>query len=1545
MKKLSFVIILSMLLVLSTVAMASATCSISITSPVGGENWSGIHDITWSHSGDSCSATTIQSIIYSLDSGSTWNDTSYVGSSLYADDDSWSWSTSEIIDSTNVRIRITSNGGSSSESLSDFTVDNTPSSISISDDSSSSWVNSDTISVSVTDATSGVKETKWILRTNSTCDSTIDSDLNSSSHLGTSMTADDDSIYQNKYICFRTEDNAGNYNYSVSSQITKLDTTKPTIDAGSDETKKASFSKTATISDSASGVNTSSYQWTQVSGHGTITFGSANALTTTISADTDGTYVVQFQAKDNAGNTEKDNFTLIWDASQPTISFTDDVENGWVTSEDVTVNASFDVSGKDVFKYAFILDTASCNSSVTFSTDINDGDTISILDNSTNGHDICFYLKDLAGNEKYSRTSNKIQVDTTNPSITITDDASASWVSSDDLKATMSDSESGINNSYYKFVSSSTSCDNNLSGSTAYTSGSTVSITTTHNDYVCFQSEDKVGNINHKVSAQLHVDKTVPTISNVVIVPSDPSNDNTPVITFNVYDAESGVDSSTIKLFDGTTTFTTSSAELSCTSSGNNYSCTMTYSSALSDGDYDFKIDANDDVGNSATQYTISAYTIDTTAPKGSIARSLDVVYDGNLNTQVVNIYYNETMDTNTSPNISFDQGTFTSNGNGVWVNNSHWRETFSLTDNDEEFAIVKISSSGAKDLAGNLENSSIAQFKIDTKNPTVSSVDSDGSSYFDGTSSPVTIKITFSEDLSTAPSVSISPNGSSQTVGDCGDADDKTFCFDYAIPQDVDAIQTINIDSAKDDAGNEMVLDNSHTFDVDTRNPVIVSAIASPNPAKDGTVTVNITFSESMDTSLNPTVTVEGLASSSYAVTKTSFSGNNWLGTFTLLDDNEDLNGTISVTGNPKDLAGNLMSDNTSAGLFAVDTITPVSSAVEIAPNQVRSGSQFSVTAHIEENNFKKATAYLYNSTGDLVANVSTTQISDGLVNFVFAGTYSAGTYKMVVLGEDTAGNSEVESNINRETFEMIEPLAGDPVITSFTLNKTTGVIPGEIIRATCSATFTNSNNSYYEINGVYDADGVMDIVAAMTDGSHVVTCKAIDGVNSRFVTSSVSYTVGAVSSGTAADLITYIATFGSTSINNVKVALDWLNDNFDNYYDKTASDARYYTKTAIDSMFSNYYTKTELNAGQLDNRYYTESEVDAGFQPLDADLTDLADGTLSKSKVEDSSNWDLAYAERGSQIAGDHLSWDGSDLNVADDWFDSLSDLKTAVGNDFHNLGGVDADTTYVAGQGLILSANVFSVNTSFTDALYYLKSKVYNKSETYSKSEVYNKSEVYTKTELDAGQLDNRYYTESEVDAGFSSLEANISSERLARIANDSALENGINSESSRALAAEASLNSSLNSEVSRASSAEASINNSLNNEISNRQNNDTNLQSQITSLENRVVDDVQGIQLVFTRGWNTFHLPSFVLTGTGGVANISALNISSDYSVSNVLSSINGSYTYISYYDGNSWKIYEVNGTQTFTEFPHAENNPDYLYYIYMTSPATATINLE
>lgn len=59
---------------------------------------------------------------------------------------------------------------------------------------------------------------------------------------------------------------------------------------------------------------------------------------------------------------------------------------------------------------------------------------------------------------------------------------------------------------------------------------------------------------------------------------------------------------------------------------------------------------------------------------------------------------------------------------------------------------------------------------------------------------------------------------------------------------------------------------------------------------------------------------------------------------------------------------------------------------------------------------------------------------------------------------------------------------------------------------------------------------------------------------------------------------------------------------DDHTQYHNNTRGDVRYYTKTLLD-------------AGQLDTRYFTEAEVTAGFQPYDADLISLAAASATDS------------------------------------------------------------------------------------------------------------------------------------------------------------------------------------------------------------------------------------------------------------------------------------------------------------------------------------------
>jgi len=115
------------------------------------------------------------------------------------------------------------------------------------------------------------------------------------------------------------------------------------------------------------------------------------------------------------------------------------------------------------------------------------------------------------------------------------------------------------------------------------------------------------------------------------------------------------------------------------------------------------------------------------------------------------------------------------------------------------------------------------------------------------------------------------------------------------------------------------------------------------------------------------------------------------------------------------------------------------------------------------------------------------------------------------------------------------------------------------------------------------------------------------------------------------------------------------------------------------------------------------TAARTALDVQQLDTDLTDLADGTLSKSKVEDSTEWDSAYTDR--------LKWDGgatglvaatalTSLGAGDlavqDTIDLVSDVIGTLPAAMVGTGLTDAQVSNV------LTASVFIGSGSTSDAV---------------------------------------------------------------------------------------------------------------------------------------------------------------------------------------------------------------------------------------------------
>jgi len=294
-----------------------------------------------------------------------------------------------------------------------------------------------------------------------------------------------------------------------------------------------------------------------------------------------------------------------------------------------------------------------------------------------------------------------------------------------------------------------------------------------------------------------------------------------------------------------------------------------------------------------------------------------------------------------------------------------------------------------------------------------------------------VTVTVQFSETMDTAvsPTVNITGLVSSPYVVTQSSFIGNTWTGTFALlDNDEIATAVISVTGGKDLAGNTMLDDLlAGTFEVNTIAPYLTSIIVNPNPAIPGTVGVILYFSQAMDTTVTPTVTINGLTSS-YTVSQNIYGSTIWYGTFTLNSDNEDATATISVTG-AKDIAGNTMLPDLSASTFQVESILPTISSISYTPNPAQAGL-VTVTIVFSENMLTTATPIveitdLKDSVYALAQNSYSGNTWTGSFTLDSSYTNTSG-YISVKNAKDLAGNTMI-SQPEAMIFTALNSMATD--------------------------------------------------------------------------------------------------------------------------------------------------------------------------------------------------------------------------------------------------------------------------------------------------------------------------------------------------------------------------------------------------------------------------------------------------------------------------------------------------------------------------------------
>jgi hypothetical protein len=148
--------------------------------------------------------------------------------------------------------------------------------------------------------------------------------------LTTQVTASQNGVYT---LQLTATDSAGNT--ATSTMNLTWDTVNPTVSAGSNQISGIQFTQTGSVADA---LPVTTLQWSQVSGPGTITFGTPTALTTTVSASQAGVYVISLTATDAAGNSSSSVATITWDVTPPVLSLSTLPNGSYTATNTLPIN-------------------------------------------------------------------------------------------------------------------------------------------------------------------------------------------------------------------------------------------------------------------------------------------------------------------------------------------------------------------------------------------------------------------------------------------------------------------------------------------------------------------------------------------------------------------------------------------------------------------------------------------------------------------------------------------------------------------------------------------------------------------------------------------------------------------------------------------------------------------------------------------------------------------------------------------------------------------------------------------------------------------------------------------------------------------------------------------------------------------------------------------------------------------------------------------------------------------------------------------------------
>lgn len=535
-------------------------------------------------------------------------------------------------------------------------------------------------------------------------------------------------------------------------------------------------------------------------------------------------------------------------------------------------------------------------------------------------------------------------------------------------------------------------------------------------------ANDAAGN-NNTAAIQLSrtSDRTSPAVT-LSTTATNPSNAGLMTVAITFSEAVSGFAIGDITVAGGT--------KSNFSGSGTSYSVDVTPSA---DGTVTVDVAAGvatDGAGNNNTSATQLTRTFDRTAP--SVSMSSAATNPTNASSITISITFSESVSGFTASDVTVSgatKGTFSGSGNSY---------TLEVIPSAQGSVTADIAADVAQDNAGN-NNTAATQFNrvYDTTAP-VLTITSTTPALTNAASIPVVFSFTESVTGFVAGDIAIT-NGSIQNFSGSG----SNYSADL-IPS-ANGVVSMDVSSGAfaDAAGNNNTADAQLQRTYDGTKPSVTIASATPNPTNSGTVSVSITFSESVTGFDDSDVSVSG-------GTKSNFSGS---GAAYSLDIIPSAGGTVSV-----DIAANAASDaagnnNTAASQYqhVVDLTAPTVSISSAADPTNSNPVMVTFTFSESVTDFASADVTVTNGTKGSLSGTGSSYTLE--VTPAASGTITVDVGAGVV--NDLAGNGNVAATQFSVVYDNSAP--------SVSITSTTGS-PNSSSLFTVSINFNESMTGFVE-------------------------------------------------------------------------------------------------------------------------------------------------------------------------------------------------------------------------------------------------------------------------------------------------------------------------------------------------------------------------------------------------------------------------------------------------------------------------------------------------